>query len=61
MKVLLKKLFYNSGLLILLLNQNLAQAQVNLLPNASFEDTIELSGIHGQLCLHNWQVLDSSR
>jgi hypothetical protein len=65
MKQLQKKWYCNKincFIIIIFLSYNsLIKAQVNLIPNASFEDTIDVSTIHGQLCLRNWHVLDSTR
>jgi Secretion system C-terminal sorting domain len=68
MKLLLKKLYCNSikiiGVLLLniLLTTNTALGQVNLIPNASFEDTLDLTlDGRGQSSLHNWHNLDSLR
>jgi Secretion system C-terminal sorting domain len=67
MRVLLKKLFCNSFNIIgvaipLLLISNIIEAQVNLIPNASFEDTLDLTlDGRGQSSLNNWHNLDSLR
>jgi hypothetical protein len=64
MNILVKKLLYSS-LFVLLPNVHMV-AQVNLVPNASFEDTMALStlglyDIAAQHCLKDWHSLDSTR
>jgi hypothetical protein len=64
MNILRRKLLCNSCIVLLFcLN---AEAQVNLVPNSSFEDTLQLStlGMYDialQHCNKNWHSLDSSR
>jgi hypothetical protein len=70
MKQLIKKWYWNNLcykklliiVLFLLANIFTSKAQVNLLQNPSFEDTIQiLVDTWGQECVKNWHNLDSTR
>jgi hypothetical protein len=71
MKVLQKKWYWSKAFIInkyslvlyfLIIFSHFVKAQVNLIPNPSFEDTIGLSiSLNGQSSIKNWHNLDSSK
>jgi hypothetical protein len=65
MKVLPKKLYCSKVFIAMLIYlftcANTLLAQVNLIPDPSFEDTITTQKFYGQRCLHHWKNLDSTR
>ena len=63
MKKLIKKYKLLIGVLLVFIFSN-AKAQVNLVPNPSFEDTMNISIIwdpKGPNSIYNWKNLDSTR